>query len=552
MPGKVWTSAKRRRAQSAAAILGTIGFAAPAQPSLAATADVLDRLLALEHLIETQQRQIETQQRQIDQERAEINALKTQLQASEPAVAEAPRPPEPQIAQPATSPSPEPQVADATFERGRPTIRSRNRRYSLSVQGRLQFDAAGYVQDEAGPLSTDWRRGSIDGGRENIAATDLSSGSNFRRAQIGIDGELGRSFRYRLLPEFGGTGEETNPRMHEAWLGYTGFAPWTLKIGAFPPPANLDDSSSSDDIPFLERATPAQLSRALAGSDGRVSAGLTGNRQHWFAAFHFTGSTFAQQESFDEQIGVVGRAAVLAFTGSDFNVHLGVNGSYVMQPANTGGGATSVRSIRLRDQPELRVDSTRLIDTGPILAENAYAAGVEFAANWRNFMVQAEAFRYGIGLANDTPNENPHFSAWYAEASYVLAGERRAYDIATGAYAAPRPITARDGAALRSALELAVRYSHTDLNFHAGSPGSPPPPDGIRGGMQDNWSVGLNWYPTANTKFMLDYQHISVDRLNPASPADPEPFGSGDATPPIGVQIGQTLHAFALRTQYSF
>jgi hypothetical protein len=43
-----------------------------------------------------------------------------------------------------------------------------------------------------------------------------------------------------------------------------------------------------------------------------------------------------------------------------------------------------------------------------------------------------------------------------------------------------------------------------------------------------------------------------VDRLNPASPADPEPFGSGDATPPIGVQIGQTLHAFALRTQYSF
>lgn len=554
MLGKVWTSAKRRRAQSAAAILGTIGFAAPAQPSLAAAdAGVLDRLNALERLIETQQRQIETQQRQIDQERAEINALKAQLQAS-PTIIEAPRPPappEPPVAQ-AAAPSPRPQAADATFELGRPTIRSQDRRYSLSVRGRLQFDAASYFQDEAGPLSTDWRRGSIDGGRENIAATDLSSGSNFRRAQLGIEGELGRRFSYRLLPEFGGTGEETNPRMHEAWLAYTSVAPWTIKIGAFAPPANLDDSSGADDTAFLERATPAQLSRALAGSDGRVSAGLTGNRQRWFAAFHFTGSTFAQQESFDEQIAVVGRAAVLAFTGSDFNVHLGVNGSYVMQPANTGGGATSARYVRFRDQPELRVDSTRLIDTGPILAENAYAAGVEFAANWRNFMVQAEAFRYGIGLANDSPNENPHFSAWYAEASYVLAGERRGYNIATGAYAAPRPITARDGAALRSALELAVRYSHTDLNFHAGSPGSPPPPDGIRGGVQNNWSVGLNWYPTANTKFMLDYQHISVDRLNPASPSDPEPFGSGDATPPIGVQIGQTLHAFALRTQYSF
>ncbi len=101
------------------------------------------------------------------------------------------------------------------------------------MHGRLQFDVASYFQDEAGPLSTDWRRGSIDGGRENIAATDLSSGSNFRRAQLGIEGELGRRFRYRLMPEFGGTGEETNPRMHEAWLSYTSMAPWTIKIGAF-------------------------------------------------------------------------------------------------------------------------------------------------------------------------------------------------------------------------------------------------------------------------------------------------------------------------------
>jgi phosphate-selective porin OprO/OprP len=265
-----------------------------------------------------------------------------------------------------------------------------------------------------------------------------------------------------------------------------------------------------------------------------------------------TGSTYNSSEAFDEQVSMVGRAAVLALTGRDHNVHVGINGSYVMQPPDTGGGATAARYVRFRDQPELRVDSTRLIDTGRILAENAYTVGLEFAANWRNFMIQAEAFRYGIGLANDSSNEDPRFSAWYAEASYVFAGERRPYDIQTGSYASPRPITARDGAAVRGALELAARYSHTDLNFHAGSPGAPPPPGGIRGGVQNNWSVGLNWYPTANTKFMFDYQTISVDRLNPASPTDPEPFGSGDATPPIGVQIGQTLHTIAVRTQYSF
>ena len=231
--------------------------------------------------------------------------------------------------------------------------------------------------------------------------------------------------------------------MHEAWLSYTGLHRWTFKLGAFPPPANLDDSSGADETPFLERATPAQLSRALAGcrrsrlrgADRQQTALVCGFPLHRI-------DVLRGSESFDEQIGVVGRAAVLAFHGLGLQLFISaVNGSYVMQPTNTGGGATSARYIRFRDQPELRVDSTRLIDTGSIQAENAYAAGVEFAANWRNFMIQAEAFRYGIGLANDSTNEDPHFSAWYAEASYVLAGERRAYDIATGAYGAPRPIT---------------------------------------------------------------------------------------------------------------
>jgi phosphate-selective porin OprO/OprP len=543
-------SAKRRRVKSAVAILGTMGFAASTPSCLAAAnSEVLERLKALEQTIEAQQRQIETQQRQIEAERAELDALKAQLQAAEPVIAEAPKPAPPVPPKPIAE---EPQPADATYERGRPTVTSRDGQYSLSVRGRAQFDVAGYFQDEASPLSIDWRRGSVGGGRENIAATDLSSGKNFRRAQLGFEGLLGRYFGYGLMAEFGGTGTEENPRLYEGWLSYVGWPRWTLKVGVFSPPANLDDSSSSDDTLFLERATPAELSRALAGADGRTSTGVIGHGNRWFAALHLTGSTFGEPESFDEQISLVGRAALLAFTGSDYNVHLGINASYILQPADTGGGATAARYVRFRDRPELRVDSTRLIDTGPIPAENAYAAGVEFAANWRNLMVQAEAFRYGIGLANDTQNDDPRFSAWYAQLSYVFAGERRPYDIQTGSYASPRPIVAPDGAAIRGALEFGVRYSHTNLNFHAGSPGSPPPPGGIRGGVQNNWTVGLNWYPTGNTKFMLDYQHVSVDRLNPAGPADPEPFGPGDATPPIGVQIGQTLYALSLRTQYSF
>jgi len=56
----------------------------------------------------------------------------------------------------------------------------------------------------------------------------------------------------------------------------------------------------------------------------------------------------------------------------------------------------------------------------------------------------------------------------------------------------------------------------------------------------------------ANVKFLLNYLRIDVDRLNPAGPGNPTPFGASPATPPLGAAIGQSLNAYALRTQYSF
>ncbi len=50
----------------------------------------------------------------------------------------------------------------------------------------------------------------------------------------------------------------------------------------------------------------------------------------------------------------------------------------------------------------------------------------------------------------------------------------------------------------------------------------------------------------------MTYMHVGVDRLNPASPLDPEPFGPPPATPPIGVQIGQSLNIGAIRVRYGF
>jgi phosphate-selective porin OprO and OprP len=51
---------------------------------------------------------------------------------------------------------------------------------------------------------------------------------------------------------------------------------------------------------------------------------------------------------------------------------------------------------------------------------------------------------------------------------------------------------------------------------------------------------------------MVNYLLIDVDRLNPAGPGNPAPFGPAPGTPPIGVDIGQDYDVLAVRTQYSF
>ena len=54
-----------------------------------------------------------------------------------------------------------------------------------------------------------------------------------------------------------------------------------------------------------------------------------------------TGTASAVPQSYGDQLGFVGRAAITPFHGDDYLVHFGVHGSYVDRPPNTGGPATT-------------------------------------------------------------------------------------------------------------------------------------------------------------------------------------------------------------------
>lgn len=431
---------------------------------------------------------------------------------------------------------------------GRPTFASADGQFTASLRGVLQLDGAIHDQDDAGPLASDFRRGSFGDTTENDRARDMSDGFNFRRVRLGIEGKAFGDFEYNFLYDFGGSGTEEAGKISAAWIQYNGLgvANARIRVGAFPPPTGLEDAASNASSLFSERAAVAELVRSLAGGDGRTGIGVYTNGERWTAAAVFTGNLIGVQ-TFDEQTGFVGRVTYVPYKRPDSVIHLGLNANVILTPAATGpnvpGGAPT--TIRLRERPELRVDPVRLVDTGNIDADGVTSYGAEFGAQYKSLYLQAEYFDISVERrASLLPD--PDFSGWYVQGSWVLTGETRRYN-AAGGFDGPRaakPFSLKDGQ--WGAWELGVRYSVLDLNYRENDL---PALGSIRGGEQEILSVGLNWYLNNGVTVTASWRDISVDRTSPGGTAF---GGAAPATPALGTQVGQDLDVYTFRTQYAF
>lgn len=435
-----------------------------------------------------------------------------------------------------------------TLANGRPAFATSDGQFTAALRGVFQLDAAIYGQDAPGAPATDFRRGSFNDATENERARDLNDGANFRRVRLGIEGKAFGDFEYNFLFDFGGAGVEEAGKITSAWAQYNANPNLRFRIGAFAPPANLEDVASTNGSLFAERGAVSELGRGIAGGDGRTSAAVFANGERWELSAAVSGNTIGVQ-TFDEQLAFLGRFSIVPFKRDNALLHIGLNTTIVIDPpvsgANVAPGVAS--NLRLRERPELRVDGTRLVDTGNIDSEGLTSFGGEFAFLYRNFYVQAEYIDITIQRRASALSD-PRFNGWYVQGSWVLTGEARRYTIATGAFDSPRPNKPFNPALGQwGAWELGLRYSDLDLNYNEGT-SVLLPADAVRGGEQQIFTLGLNWYLNNAIRFQAAFQNVEVDRLSPGGTA----FGAGAATPAAGTQVGQDLRIWSLRTQYAF
>lgn len=413
--------------------------------------------------------------------------------------------------------------AHVSIDKGRPTIASDDGRFSATLRVLGQFDMADYMQSGSAKLLP------------SANGPELSDGANVRRAWFGLQGVAFGDWSYFANFDFGGSnGTESPGHIQSLYVQYDGLKPFAFRAGVFPDPANLDDGVASADLPFLERAQPSDMSRNLVGADGRDAASLLYLGHRFFGALSLSGGKVGDGPVFQEQLAAVGRLSALVLSSDDASFLVSASGTDLFQPPATTVGPTSLRTLTLAEAPELTVDSngTKLISTGAIDADKYYQWSLEAAGNWRSLYAQGGYYGYQVDpqLAG-IPDYS--FSGWYGEATWTLTGEVKAYNPLLGAFSAPQPavpFSLENGT--WGAWELAARYSDLDLNDRAGVATLPTPTGGIRGGEQKILTLGVNWYPNSNFRFLLDYQHVDVSRLDP-----------------LGANVGQKFQTVALRLE---
>lgn len=489
--------------------------------------------------------------------RDELAALRAEASASAPVpaapvvtAATAAPPAAPPAPRPAASPPPPPPAV--VVSAGRPTFTSADGTSRLAVRGLFQLDAAS--TNQASPASPDLRRS------DSANASDFNSGTNLRRARLGVEGQLAPDWTYGLTLEFGGSGVET-PELNQAFVEYGGLRPVAggpplrIRVGAWATATGLEDATSNTEALFHERAAVADLVRGMAGGDARSSVGLFMNGRRWAANAVLTGGVVGASGQFDEQTGLLLRASTLALDGgAGRGLVLGISYNAILQPADTDSGAADQRRVRLRERPELRVDGQRLVDTGSIPADGAGAIGLE-AAGWIGpFYLAGEHFQ--IDVDRTGAGRDPSFSGWYLQGAWTLTGETRRWNAASGGIGGIRPARAFDLAAGSwGAFEIAARTSFLDLDFEPGALGTAAIAGvTVRGGQQTVTSLGMNWYPTNTVRFTLARQWVEVERLDPENGevAGTTLFGGAPSVPGNGAQIGQSTDSWLLRTQVSF
>ncbi len=415
---------------------------------------------------------------------------------------------------------------------------------SVALTGRLHFDG---------------RQSNLDfpSGIANSSDKDTATAADqfeIRRARIGIKGKFANHFKYEAVTNLVGSA----PTIDVAYMDFAKYDKANVRFGKFKQPFNLEENTSSNNIDFMERSYVNQIAPAKklgAMVFGEVTPGVT-----------YAGSTFqfndTENDYKSEDLSYAARATVNfaeIMGDKDSIYHVGLSGfdnSYSVRgttsSSNNGGTDTSGSFLAFRSGnrglgnifraqiegsdtgsnfQSATSDSTSKVRSDAYGLEGIFAKGpfkiqaeyanADYKANWQN--------RAKMDL--DT-------KVWYAEAMWLITGEKYADSYKKGAFGAIKPKNDfdLDGGSGWGAWEVGFRVEGYDVdngNIRGGGGGSrfqgnlscdTGSSETSTGGSSQNgatetncqsgaktYTAGLKWILNPNVMFKLNYSHTKFD-----------------------------------------
>jgi phosphate-selective porin OprO/OprP len=361
-------------------------------------------------------------------------------------------------------------------------VESKDGKHKIKLGGRVQVDFASINADDT----------------LKEAYPDLQgNGWEFRTVRLDVEGTLWRYFQFKAQYDFAGQDVD----FKDVWVGMKSI-PYInyIRVGHMKEPFSLNELTSSNYITFMERALPNVF--APSRNTGIAAHNSHLNDRIWwgFGGFKLTddsGDAFTNRSDWN----ITARMTGLPWVDEDKLLHLGL--SYTHQFRS---GADN--PIQYRQRPESHITDERLVDTGSMPVDGVDIINPELAFVYGPFSLQGEYFFSWVNAAEGEiiddgdpfPDSRLDFQGAYAFISYFLTGESRPYK--NGRFQRVRPF--RNFSFKEpgwGAFETAFRWSFVDLDDES-----------IDGGKENNFTVGLTWYPNPNFRWMFNYVRADVDQ----------------------------------------
>lgn len=374
---------------------------------------------------------------------------------------------------------------NASLQDGILVFQNKDANYKMWFDVRVQGDAAAFF-----------------GYDKNLVS--IGNGMILRRTRFAVKAQLDKNWYGELDTDW----TSGTPEIKDAILEYTGVQNLSIKMGNFKENFSIQRNTTSRYLQFMERPMVTYLAPSRhIGVNFKydlpylwASAGVFGPEledSETMTAIQDGNKDLGLNEGLSYTAKLVARPL---YKKQNASLHIGAAVSYREPKLSSTDG---YNAVRYSTRNTTSINRKKFLDTDAIKGlDHELAYTFELAGHWNGLRYegayiarQAYLNPDKAEIPADALNLNPA-NGWYVQAGWLLFGGRQNYDAGGAKYTRINPGKEWGD------VELCARYETANFNLSKY----------YAGGSAQAFCLGINYYPTRNVKFVVNYQYNMNDK----------------------------------------